>query len=205
MKRFLTCLLPVLLIAADDTQNEPAGYAGYFSDRHSKYYFHPQYHWAADFSDRDQTVTLEDGSIWRVDPSEFRHIEKWKHNDPITVNSLTVDHGWIWSSLETTYFLKNYGARPYPVVKATLLVGPKLVGNYSRQIQVIDGVSKTITLTDRTIWELPDFSSCNRWYVGDYVIVVTEEKTGKPILLNYVRNEEAKANLRKWIYGELTN
>lgn len=199
MKILLSCLLPALLLAADQGNDvrkaKPEGYAGYFGEQLASHYFHPHFHWAAAFSEYDGTIMIEDGSLWRVSDDGFRYISDWKRNDPLCLELITP-----WFA-EPYYTIENQSDRQHKVIKVTLANGPTLNGKFSRQIMSIDGNAKTITLTDRTRWNLNDLNACKKWAVGDYVVVAKNSYYGS-VLLNIDLKEEAYATLRKWIYGE---
>ena len=191
MKRFfLTFFIPAAMLLAK-TEDSVQGYSGYFADQLAPCYFHPEFHWAVDFSDYDRTITIEDGSIWKIPSSDYYYLSDWKRNDPLSLE---------YSFFPGSYTLHNRTDRKYTKVRVTLVSGPVVGAEFARQICNIDALKGLITLSDRTQWQPSFFSECRDWTIGDYIIVAQGTWT-QSVLLNVNLNKETYATLRKWTYG----
>ncbi len=110
-------------------------------------------------------LEIEDGSIWRINCSDVRHMRSWYYNDPIII---TQNHKW-FSDSKYRIINKNDGTS----VAADLYLGPQIGGNCSLQITNIDHYNELLILSDNTHWKISsrDHNLFPEWTIGDYVIL----------------------------------
>jgi hypothetical protein len=198
LRSFWLLLFPFSLFSAESVTplltGEPIGSASFL----------PVYHWPIGFYDRDNTITLEDGSVWRVEG--YRSIFDWRDNDPLTIT--VIPEGWF---TKARYQITNHNERVHPIVTVSLLKRPILNGEYTRQVLSFEQSTCVITLTDQSRWQLSaqEYEKCFAWRAGDILIIATSPNARPSfkvsvtdcLLINTNLNNYIKATLTGCLYG----
>jgi len=110
-------------------------------------------------------IELEDGSIWKVAPSDSYITLSWLQTDLLIV---TPNH-----SLFTSYSFKITNQNTMQAVVCNLNLGPLYNGFYTRWISAIDYYHNTVYLNDGSVWSMSAFDSSivNKWLLNDTVII----------------------------------
>jgi hypothetical protein len=147
--------------SATDHNEEIAGY--YLAD-YPPVYFPPSCHWLGAISALSDSLQIEDGSMWQIDPYDAYKIRNWFANDPLIV---TQNRSW-FSTYQYRIINQNTGYS----IDVNLIEGPVLNGEYSRQIAALDTFRGEIVLTDNTRWTISrrDAYLLPTWERGDYII-----------------------------------
>lgn len=120
----------------------------------------------------DYVAVLEDGSAWKIHPTQKRIFEKWGLNDVIQVEKRT---DWYWFKREHKFLLRNhtrnetakvmliqYPSSPLQIVNTDtyiaysrwlyVQVGTDFQGNSIKQWQLVHTWEKKLYLNDGTTW-----------------------------------------------------
>jgi len=107
----------------------------------------------------------EDGSIWKIAPSDESVALNWYPTDLLII---TPNHSW-FSSYGFKFTNQNTGES----ILADLVLGPIYNGPYTHWIVAIDYYDNRIYLEDGSVWEMSSFddSTVSLWVVNDTVVI----------------------------------
>jgi len=142
--------------------------AGYFWDGGYVTYYPISCHFIYAISAFQDSIVIEDGSIWQIDSYEAFRIRDWLTNDAIVI---TQNLDW-FSSYKYKIVNKNLGSS----VAVNLSRGPILAGavggEYTRYIAALDYDAGIVILSDQSRWTISsrDRFVLNKWAINDYII-----------------------------------
>lgn len=153
--------------------------------------YHPgTTHTAINVGPKGDTIELENGSIWIVDPSDYSKTLDWMRTDAI---KLTPNHSW-FSSYD--YVLTNVITQAS--VRANISMPPFKDSVYSIRIDALDLKARRVTLSDGSIWEMSMFDDgiIAKWNIKDIVMLGNNDGWWKEmnpqIMLNVSLLEHAR-------------
>ncbi len=122
-------------------------------------------HWVFTIPASYDSVQIEDGSIWQINPKEAEELHQWTINDPVVI---TQNRNWL-----SHYNYRIINRKRETSISVSLSQGPLENGAYSRRVSRVDTKNGVLTLSDNTTWDIAarDYSLFSAWAVGDYVIV----------------------------------
>lgn len=174
MKRFFFALLLLPLLAC------------YFPP----YYFPPSCHWIIALSALGDTLEIEDGSVWKVDPYESPQIHYWRSSDPLI---LTQNHDW-FSSFDYRIVNQTTGGS----IGVNLFLGPVLANEHARFLIALDFHRGEVILTDGSRWTIcpRDLNLFQKWVLEDCILIGSNsgwESSYDCILINSNMNHFVRA------------
>lgn len=110
-------------------------------------------------------ISLEDGSLWVVPPSDVYITLSWLPSDLLVI---TPNHSWF-----SAYNFKITNQNTGEAVLANLNLGPLYNGLYTRWIVAIDYYYNSVYLNDGSVWNMSSFDSdvVSKWLVNDTMII----------------------------------
>ncbi len=128
---------------------------------------HLAYHWKTHLKYSQNSVELEDGSIWLLDPNEKSLLLRWTQEEPLAIIE---NHSWFSSY---NFLLVNLVTNE--AVGVTPSFGPILKGDYTHWITGIDPNNGYVLLEDNTNWQInrSDLPKLKKWLQEDTVIIGT--------------------------------
>jgi hypothetical protein len=138
---------------------------GYFFERYPKIYFSASTHRLSGVSVLGDTLEMDDGSVWKINPSDKEKAFEWRSNDPITI---TQTNRWF-----SNYKYQIINQTNNSTIEVNLFLGIYKSGPFYRYITSINYQEGIIFLSDYTHWEISylDRSLLNKWIVGDAIII----------------------------------
>ncbi|MBS0625408.1 MAG: hypothetical protein JSS32_05100 [Verrucomicrobia bacterium] len=149
----------------------------------------PRNHFLATYLLLDNTIELEDGSLWRVNSWDMPKILNWANND---ILSLTVNDPFIFGE---EYKLTN--TYTDEVIHLDLIDGPLLFGPASHWIVAIDRMIGRIYLENGSYWDISVFdrNKLSNWAVNDTIIFGDSKNWwNDSFLINVNMNQTAQAS-----------
>ncbi|HSX38620.1 MAG TPA: hypothetical protein VLE95_07310 [Chlamydiales bacterium] len=129
----------------------------------------PSMHHVIGISKFDSSIELEDGSIWRISPSETYKTLDWFLHDEITI---TQNRAWI-----SMYHYRIVNEQTGDSLVANLFLGPHTHGQYTFYITGIDRIFGELILTngfgEKLGWQISslDLYTFQHWALHDAVII----------------------------------
>jgi hypothetical protein len=125
--------------------------------------------------------SLEDGSVWSVNPSYSKEVLIWKSTDPLLIYPT---RAW-FSSYKYTIFNQSLNSS----VEVTLTQGPLIDGQNSLRVVGVDKIKGELYLNDNSRWTIcsSDMYLLEYWQEGDYIIVGSNNSwfcSHKNVLIN---------------------
>lgn len=110
-------------------------------------------------------VTLDDGSIWSIDPDHTSKTVDWMTSDRVVIIPST---SWFSPYLFRLVNLKNS-----MIADANLSVGPDLYGMRTRRVKTIEAEEREVKLSDGSVWEISRFDqdALRNWLPEDIVLI----------------------------------
>ncbi len=133
-----------------------------------------------------ETLTTDDGTIWRLSDSPISAGSWWDFDN---ANIVISPGSWCFSN---DYLLTNTATQK--TVRATLSAGPFKTSSLS--ITYIDYFNTILTLSDGSNWQVCDDSILNSWTVGETILLGVNAgwRGGSNILINIEKNDYLPAN-----------
>jgi hypothetical protein len=159
------------------------------------YPFHVNSHTIKSTSEDSQSIEIEDGSHWEVDPSSASTVTGWRLGEAI---SITPNYN-SWFSYDNPayeYYITNKNTQTY--VKAKLKMGPVQFGLNSNWIISIDAYSGRVVLQNNMQFHV-DASErylLKKWEVNDHIILGNYSSWfsgNNRILINVEMNNHVRA------------
>ena len=185
-----TLLFPLLLSAYPFDHPQEPSYVPIEYNAYPPLYFPPSCHWLSALSGLGESLEIEDGSVWKVDPYYRREIFYWRINDTLT---LTQNRDW-FSNMNYRLVNQTTGGS----VAVNLFLGPILESEYTRFITALDTHRGEIILTDGSHWLVcpRDFQRFDRWVLNDCILIGSNsgwEPSYDFILINSNTNDFVRA------------
>ncbi|MFA6119045.1 MAG: hypothetical protein WCT85_06760 [Parachlamydiales bacterium] len=122
----------------------------------------------------DDSLTIEDGSEWKIRPIHINEVLSWGIKDPILI---VLNDSFI-SSYFYGYKYKMINAEKNTSIDVKLNLGPLLNNPKTLKVLAIDFESNEITLSDATLWKCnnTDLYMLQKWLKDDGIIVGTNTK-----------------------------
>lgn len=164
---------------------------GYFTDSPLGFY-PPATRYIAEISPYTDTIRLDDGSLWRTNPSNRSDLFRWAVNDMVVISQNT---SW-FSSFR--FRLTNRTAQSY--AQAELSLGPILGGALTHRAIAVDPFNGQIILENGSRWEIAyaDNSVFSQWLINDTIMIGMNRSwfsSGDFILIDVESNSFVRANL----------
>lgn len=156
---FLSLLtLTTPTFAAEETTLAPR--AAHYATTHEGAYYIP-----VAVSPLGDNITLDDGSIWSIDPEHTSKTVDWMTSDRVVIIPST---SWFSPYLFRLVNLKNN-----MIADANLSVGPDLYGMRTRKVKSIDLEAREVRLSDGSVWEISRFDQddLKNWLADDIVLI----------------------------------
>lgn len=112
-----------------------------------------------------ESVQLEDGSIWSVNPNDSYKTLNWLTSDIIWI---TPNSSWFSSY---NYCLVNQNTGVAVEVNLSLFLNPVSHSFYNHRIIAIDDYRAMIWLEDGSVWSVYSMDYSSRWQLNDTVII----------------------------------
>ncbi len=196
-------VVPVFLFADNAPVGEPLDEEApletmglfYLSDQYPPVFYSTCHHSLAELGVLDNgqhTVTIEDGSRWKISSYDWIKVQSWKSEHPLT---LTQNNRWF-----SNYAYRLINRATGASIEANLFLGPLLGRDTTRFIDRIDYGKREISLNDYTHWEVShlDERIFKNWQVSDYIIIGTNSNVScwdsscDSILVNVTKNNCAR-------------
>jgi hypothetical protein len=110
----------------------------------------------------EESVELEDGSIWTINPWDVNKTANWLDTDVLVISP---NHTW-FSSYPFRITNQNTGKS----IQVNLTLGPIYNGPSTHWIVDIDYLNGFVFLEDHTVWEMSPFD-IEQWVINDTVII----------------------------------
>lgn len=156
-----------MLLATETTIAEPA--VSYdtsglirFTASQQTYKF---YHWINAIINYGDCIEFEDGSNWKISPSDAYKVISWRKDDPVIV---TPNHTW-FSHYNYSITNQTNGAS----VEANLFLAPISFGPYTHWIVALDKFSDHLFLEDGSSWKIAfeDRQFFDEYAINDFIII----------------------------------
>ncbi len=179
----------------EEGKERSARKAGYFLDTVHSLIYSPASHSLLEVSPFTDTVRLEDGSIWRCNPSERSTIFQWNTNDLIII---TQNNSWFSSFSSYRFQLCNKTTGS--TVQAELTLGPILGSAFTQKAVLVDSFNGLLVLDNGSRWEISygDNVTFTHWVANDTIMIGINKSwfsSGEFILVDVETNSFVKANL----------
>lgn len=133
-------------------------------------------------------IAIEDESQWEIPESNKKTSSNWDLGDQLII---TPNSSYFSSYSYTLHNLKTGTSTP-----ANLYYGPRIDGDYTKQVTLIDTVEGEVTLSDGSSWIVSTYDEANlkKWEVYDYVIIGKSNNNNKNILINVNLDKHIEAS-----------
>ncbi|MBS0628119.1 MAG: hypothetical protein JSS09_07915, partial [Verrucomicrobia bacterium] len=130
----------------------------------------------------------EDESQWEIPEYNSKTSLEWNIEDQLVI---TPNSAYFPS---TAYTLHNLTTKTS--VPAKLYYGPRIGGDYTKQVTLIDTIEGEVTLSDGSSWIISTYDEANlrKWEVSDYIIIGKSNNKNKNILINVNLNSHVEAS-----------
>ena len=130
-------------------------------------YYNQGYHSIAAITDLGNSLILEDGSVWEIDPYFTNDVYFWNASDPLII----FPNNSFFSPYKYVIYNKTLGSQ----VEINMVYGPGISNPYAIRIIAIDYLQGEVFLSDNTRWYIceSDMTLLDQWVTGDYIIVGT--------------------------------
>ncbi len=191
---FLSILIPTLNFAQEyyplNTKKIQTVIYNFYSNGYPEIYFPLGMHCLLSVSAFGDSLDIEDGSRWKIAPSDASKVASWGSQDPLII---TQNHDWF---SRYNYRIINHATGG--ILLANLHLGPFQNGPFTRYILSINTILGEIVLTDHTRWRISalDNDAMSNWHVNDAIII--GYNTGldtdcQGLLINVNENQHARA------------
>lgn len=144
------------------------------------------------------SVEMEDGSIWGIKSGAYSILQDWKSSDPILI---IINDSFI-SSYFLGYKYKMINAENNTSIAVKLNLGPVLTNPKTLLVQTIDLDTNEVVLSNNTLWQCDssDHFLLEKWLPSDAIIIGSNSKgffynrKYDNILINVNMLQEIKAN-----------
>lgn len=186
---FLACLLS-LLFTHSSLIARPLSCIASNSSSYPPFYFPSYCHWITALSAIGDSLEIEDGSIWKIDPSNTSDARYWKSVDPLF---LTQNRSWF-----SSYQYRLMNAQTGESIGVNLFLGPVLSSEYLHLIDAIDWTRRAVTLNDGSCWEIcpRDLDLFSEWVLDDCIFIGLNsgwDSFYDSILINSNMNQHVRA------------
>lgn len=145
------------------------------------------FHRPVNITKRGESVTLQDGSMWKVREKDRYKTQQWLASDNILI---LPNHSW-FSTYQFVFCNQNTGCE----VRVNLILEPIYNGVHSHWIVAIDLYNQEICLEDGSIWKVSgsDYNIMHEWRNNDIVIIGVNDSwfSRKPNILINASNKRA--------------
>jgi hypothetical protein len=117
------------------------------------------------------SLEMEDGSVWSVNPADSKKIFLWSTLDPLVISPV--------KNLFSYYSYKIQNLATNEFIEVDLKLSPVIDSEYSHQILSIDFISCEVILSDNSVWNfnVNDAYKYKKWAIGDLIIIGMNEKS----------------------------
>ena len=172
MKKFkflLIFLLAINFICANDSdESKKETKKGHLAIAHAKpsHYSPKHVHNVKALSSDGDSLVLEDDSVWKVYPSDYKKILKWDQTDALIISQNTA-----WHNYYSGYQYKIINTTTNSYVRVQLHLGPKVSNPQARKIKKITGRDITLDNNLRFKVDLLDSMYVYKWIEGDGIVI----------------------------------
>ena len=202
-ERIVVGTAPETIEIAPDFDSEESGdfneefRSGFQFDEYPPMYYPFSCHWISKISAFGDSLEIEDGSVWELDPTDGYKALHWRSRDPLVI---TQNRAWF---SEYNYRIINKTkefslSNTSRSVTANLKLGPFENGEYTNFIAIMDRLKGELALTDSTNLEVcpRDRSLFRNWKEGQAIIIGVNsgwESSYDLILINVNTNNFVRA------------
>lgn len=152
------------------------------------------WHWVIAVAYNGSWITLEDGSVWSVNPSDAYKVLSWYVSDVLYVT--TNSSGSLYD-----FKIVNYSSRDHKEsVRCNFSLSPYEFGEFSFWIDHVDTKKKRICLQDGSWWDVSwwDDKEISKWKKYDLIVIGINKgslSTWNPnFLINWDRNSYVRVS-----------
>ncbi len=128
-------------------------------------YYPSDVHWIIAVAASGESLTLEDGSVWKISSYDASKIRGWSSQDALMI---TQNNAW-----GSRYLYRIVNQNLNCAVAANLYLNPINDDAHARYVVSIDTIHGELVLSDQTRWKVSswDSSPFKEWRLNDAVIV----------------------------------
>lgn len=185
--------LPCYLDRLEETETRCSYLFDHYPSTHA---LPPAIHWLMSISSYDDTLELDDGSIWKISRYDEYKLFSWRENDPVVI---TQNHRWF-----SNYQYRIVNQATGGVLETNLFLGPIENGERTLYIHSIDYYQGVVVLAnalhETSYWEISslDFDTLQDWHSNDPVILGQNsgwDSDKEHLLINVATNNSIRVRL----------
>lgn len=124
--------------------------------------------WVKELSPYSDTVQLDDGSIWNIDPADQKTLFSWQPSDLIFITQNSGVTSWF-----SKYYYKIINKANNTSVAANMSLGPILGGPQTHTAISVDPIRGYLVLDDNTRWSISysDYATFSKWLPKETIMI----------------------------------